>query len=68
MVNLPYYLGLFASICVAVAGQAELIPEPYRHWVSLLGIIGTAVNGYLIQRPVPEPAAIKVRDFTEPQP
>lgn len=49
--NVKYWIGMVASVCVALAGQAEVIDEPYRHYVSILGIVGTAVNGYLLQRP-----------------
>ncbi len=48
--NAKYWLGLVTSVFTALAGQAEVIPEPYRHFVSVLGIIGTAINGYMIQR------------------
>lgn len=50
-----YWLGLFASVATAVAGQSHLVPEPYQHWVSLLGIIGTAVTAYLIKPTIGEP-------------
>jgi hypothetical protein len=50
--NARYWVGMIASVLVALAGQAEVIPEPYRHVVSVLGIVGTAVTGYMIQRPV----------------
>jgi hypothetical protein len=52
MKNLLYIIGMFASVCVAVVGQAEVFPEPYRHYVSIAGIVGTAVNGYLATHPV----------------
>lgn len=51
--QLRYWIGMIASICTALAGQAEVIDEPYRHVVSILGIAGTAVTGYMIQRRVP---------------
>lgn len=46
-----WWFGLFGSILVAVAGQAEVVPEPWRHYVSLGGIIGTAITGYMVRRP-----------------
>lgn len=49
--NTKYWVGLVASVLTALAGQAEIIPEPWRHYVSVLGIIGSAINGYMIQRP-----------------
>jgi hypothetical protein len=51
--NAKYWVGMVASVLTAIAGQAEVIPEPYRHIVSLLGIVGTAISGYMIQRPLP---------------
>ena len=54
MKNIAYIVGMIASVCMALVGQAEVIPEPYRHWVAVLGIIGTAVNGYLAQHPPPK--------------
>ena len=39
-----YWLGLGASVLVAIAGQAEILPEPWRHIVAILGIVGTAVG------------------------
>ena len=51
--NARYWIGMVASVCIALAGQAEILPEPSRHIVSILGIVGTAMNGYMIQRPVP---------------
>lgn len=49
--NHAWFLGLFASIVVAVAGQADQFPHPYDHIFSLGGIIGTAISGYMTQRP-----------------
>jgi hypothetical protein len=44
------WMGLTASILVALAGQADFMPEPWRHWLVIGGIVGTAINGYLIER------------------
>jgi len=46
--DIKWYAGLVAAVCTAVAGQAEVIPEPYRHYVSLVGIIATVICGYQI--------------------
>jgi len=54
MKNIAYIIGMIASVCMALVGQAEVIPEPYRRWVAILGIIGAAVNGYLVQHPPPK--------------
>lgn len=49
-----WWVGMVAAVLVAFAGQAEVFPEPYRHIVSALGIAGTAISGYMIQRPAPK--------------
>lgn len=49
--QIAYVAGLVGFVCVAVLGQAELIGEPWHHWISIAGIVGTAVSGYLIQPP-----------------
>ena len=48
--NRAYWLGMIASLLMALAGQAEVFPEPYRHYVAVLGILGTALNGFMIQQ------------------
>ncbi len=45
--------GLVTCVCGALLGQAELIAEPYRHYVSIVFIVGTAMSGYMVQRPIP---------------
>jgi hypothetical protein len=46
-----FWAGMVASILVAIAGQAEVLPEPWRHYASIGGIVGTAVTGYMLQSP-----------------
>lgn len=48
-----YLLGLVVSVCGAVLGQAELLGEPWRHYVTIAFVITTAVSGYLMQKPSP---------------
>lgn len=55
MKDLQWWAGLIAAVCASVAGQAEIIPEPYRHYVSLIGIVATVVCGYKITPTQPEP-------------
>jgi len=38
--------GLVAAVCLAVVGQAELIGEPWRHYVTVTAIIATAIWAY----------------------
>jgi hypothetical protein len=49
--NALFLLGLFASIGVAVAGGAKDLPSPWDKILSLGGLAGTAITGYLAQRP-----------------
>lgn len=49
--QLAWWIGLFASVATALVGQAELLPEPWRHVVTVLAVAGTAASGYMI-RPV----------------
>lgn len=47
--DIKWWAGLITCVCGALLGQAEMIGEPWRHYVSVLFIIGTAVTGYLIK-------------------
>lgn len=51
-----YFLGLVTCVCGAVVGQAELVGEPWRHYISIVFIVGTAASGYLLQ-PIRDPNA-----------
>ena len=44
-----WFVGLITCVCGAVLGQAELIGEPWRHWISVVFIAGTAATGYMLQ-------------------
>lgn len=44
-----WWVGLLAAVLVAIAGQAEYFGEPIRHWISLAGVAGTAISGYMIR-------------------
>ena len=46
--DLKHWITLFAGVVIAIAGQADAFPEPYRHYISLAGIIATAIGGYHI--------------------
>ena len=49
--NAKWWLGLGAFILVALAGQSDHIPDGFwRHAVAVGGIVGTAINAYMIQR------------------
>lgn len=47
--QIAYFVGLVTCVAGALLGQAELVGEPWRHWLSIASIVGTAVNGYLLQ-------------------
>lgn len=47
--DVKYWAGLITCICGALLGQAELVGEPWRHWISVVFIIGTAINGFMIR-------------------
>ncbi len=57
--NALFLLGLFASIGVAVAGGAKDLPPPWDKILSLGGLAGTAITGYLAQKPREEWTAEK---------
>jgi hypothetical protein len=48
--NVKFWIGMFASILVAVAGMATQIDPPWDKALALAGLVGTAINGVLIQR------------------
>ena len=48
--NVKFWIGMVASILVAVAGMAPQIDPPYDKILTLAGLVGTAINGVLIQR------------------
>ena len=49
--NLAWFLGLLAFVGTACASQVASFPEPWRPWIAIGGVIGTAVSGYMMQRP-----------------
>lgn len=51
--QVAYFIGLITCICGAVLGQAELLGEPFRHYISVAFIAGTAITGFLIKTPSP---------------
>lgn len=40
------FSGLIGTVCIAILGQAELIGEPWRHYITVVSIISIAVWGY----------------------
>ena len=48
LVTLGKFAGLIGSMCVAVLGQAELVGEPWRHYVTVISIGSVAAWGYCL--------------------
>ena len=48
--QLGWWAGLLTCVCGALIGQAELIAEPYRHYLTVGFVVGTAVSGYMVER------------------
>lgn len=49
-------IGLVAAVSGALVGQAELIGEPWHHYLSIAGIVATAFIAWNIkQHPTKEP-------------
>lgn len=47
--QLAWFVGLITCICGALVGQAELLGEPTRHYVTMAFVVGTALTGYMMQ-------------------
>lgn len=45
------FCGLVGFVCTALAGQSDYIREPYKHWVSIGGIVGTAIHAFYMKSP-----------------
>ena len=58
--NAMWWVGLVAAICVSVAGQTDSLPHVLKHVLSLIGIVGTAISAYMIDRPP------RLRDGADP--
>lgn len=43
------WCGLVAFLATTIIGQAELIGEPWRHYVTVIGVLCTALCGYLLE-------------------
>jgi hypothetical protein len=49
--NRKFWLMLIASVLIAVAGGLDGMPHPWNHLLSVAGLAGSAINGFLIRRP-----------------
>lgn len=49
--QVAWIVGLAASVCTALVGQAELLGEPWRHIVTGLGVFATAATGFMLKHP-----------------
>jgi hypothetical protein len=49
--QVAWIVSLAAFVCTALIGQAEMLAEPWRHLVSVIAIIATAISGFMVQHP-----------------
>lgn len=61
--QIAWLLALVSAVCTALIGQAELLGEPWRHYVTVLSVIVTAVSGFMLQRPNPWDGQTERRAF-----
>lgn len=47
--ELGKFAGLLAFVCIAILGQAELVGEPYRHWITVTSILCSAIWAYCMR-------------------
>lgn len=45
------FVGFVSSLCAALLGQSDLIGEPWRHWITIAGIIASVTFAYFQQPP-----------------
>jgi hypothetical protein len=57
--NTLFLVGMVASIGVGVAAAAKDLPPPWSQILMIGGLAGTAINGFLAQRPREEWSAQK---------
>lgn len=63
--NALWWLGLIASVAVAVAAVADKFSPPWNEIAVLVGVAGAAINGYLLQRPRKEWTEAKREEHRE---
>ena len=51
--QIGWLVACVGSVCTALLGQAELLAEPWRHVVTIISVITTALSGFMLQRPNP---------------
>lgn len=44
-----WWIGLGGAVAIALYGQAEMIAEPWRHYVSIAAIVATAATAYMLK-------------------
>jgi len=47
--DVKWWIGLVVCVVGALYGQAELMGEPWRHYLSIASIMCTAINAYMIK-------------------
>ena len=61
--QIGWLIGLVSAICTALIGQAELLGEPWRHYVTIVSVVMTALTGFMLQRPNPWDGETERRDY-----
>ena len=47
--ELGKFAGLVGCVSAAILGQAEMLAEPYRHWLTVTAIVATATWAYCMK-------------------
>jgi hypothetical protein len=53
MNQIGWIVGLATCVAGALIGQSDLIGEPWKHYVTIAFVAGTAATGYMLQKPAP---------------
>jgi hypothetical protein len=51
--QLAWFVSLLTCVTTALVGQAELLGEPWRHYVTVGAVIMTALSGFMLKNPPP---------------
>jgi hypothetical protein len=49
--EIALWLGLAASVLSALGAQANILPDSWKVPVTLLGVVGAAITGWLVRSP-----------------
>lgn len=54
MPNIGWIIGMVGSVCTALLGLTNVLPETWRPYVVIASVISTAISGYMVQHPPDE--------------